>query len=162
MYYVNWARMFINVIIPLLCLLYCNAMVYKRIKVPLKESDQPSGLMERDLARVLIVIVVVFVLCNIMRLLLNFHEAINITHMLACRDAGHMHISLIFSVAVTFNELLLTINSSVNMIIYCCLNSKFRSVMFCQTNDSRMIENDVEDNNKASQMIELKKHVEVN
>ena len=31
-----------------------------------------------------------------------------------------------FSIASQFNELILTLNSSVNMIIYCCLNKSFR------------------------------------
>ena len=151
-YYVNYGRLFITGIIPLLCLLYCNTMIFKRIKEVTRYSGQPRQQMEHKLAKVLIVIVLVFIICHIPRLGLNFHEAM---------AGDNICLSVWILVSLSINKLFLTINSSVNVFIYCCLDRKFRAIIFCQTNNSRNREHNYEEPTIGTQMLEINSHVEI-
>ena len=43
-----------------------------------------------------------------------------------CMDAGHQGFSLWSMVLITVSHVLLVLNSSINLLIYCFLSSKFR------------------------------------
>ena len=73
---------------------------------------------ESDLAIVLIGIVVVFVLSHVLRIFLNVYEWIHHDTQTTCLE-----------ITKVFNDLFLVLNSSCNMIIYCCLNSRFRKYL---------------------------------
>ena len=83
---------------------------------------------ERGLAMVMAGIVVVFIICHSLRPIVFSYLLLTLDTMHTCNQAGSVTFlgplwsHLLFS----FNNLLLTINSSVNMVIYCCVNARFR------------------------------------
>ena len=81
---------------------------------------------EKELARVLIGIVVIFIFCHLLRLMINFYETLVIRNAIACELAGRNGFPLLGFIFITLSELLLVINSSLNMVIYCCINGNFR------------------------------------
>ena len=124
-YYNNLARLILLGIIPLTLLAYFNCMIYKGMKLPSFLSQQENvkekrRMQESELATVLIGIVVVFVSSHILRIFLNVSE------MIMVQDVINPCYPTWCQVAQTFNDLFLALNSSSNMIIYCCLNSTFR------------------------------------
>ena len=84
---------------------------------------------EKELAKVLIGIVVTFVCCHIIRIILNFYDAMVWKDVLkhGCKPT---EVDILFPLWVMILEnishVMLSIASSVNIIIYCCLNAKFR------------------------------------
>ena len=136
-YYINLAALLVLGVIPIFLLTYFNCVIYLKIKNPEifspKEGNVSNRLntsrstnQEKDLAKVLIGIVIMFILCHTLRLIINFYETIVIRQALACEMAGKNDFPLWGFITITFSELLLVINSSLNMIIYCCLNENFR------------------------------------
>ena len=138
-YYINLAVLFVLGVIPVSLLAYFNCVIYLKIKPPtilLHTEDSVGGSTsrissctsahEKDLARVLIGIVIMFILCHILRLLINFYETIVIRNAIACESAGMNDFPLWGFITITCSELLLVFNSSLNMIIYCCINQNFR------------------------------------
>ena len=130
-YYVNLATLIVQGIVPLILLAYWNYNIYKNIRSSTNLLHESINLNNRDktehsLSRVLIGIVFAFVLCHALRIFLDVHEATWIKHVQACMSKGRRGISLWVFVAMEFSSLLLVVSSSINMIIYCCLNSSFR------------------------------------
>ena len=131
-YYVNLATLIVQGIVPLVLLAYWNYNIYKNIRSSTNLLHESMNLNNRDktehsLSRVLIGIVFAFVLCHALRIFLDCHEAIWIKHVQACMSQGRRGISLWVFVSMEFSSLLLVVSSSINMIIYCCLNTNFRS-----------------------------------
>ena len=135
-YYINLAVLFVLGIIPVSLLAYFNCVIYIKIKPPTillhtEDCGSTSRIssctsQEKDLARVLIGIVILFILCHILRLIINFYETIVIKNAIACESAGKYDFPLWGFISITCSELLLVLNSSLNMIIYCCINGSFR------------------------------------
>ena len=136
MYYRNLAWFLLLGIIPLILLAYWNYNIYKHMKSSSNLVEQNSETtrlytqsrnnQENELAKVLIGIVIMFVCCHALRFFINFYEAIIIKRLIWCHSKRQNGFSLWFLIAVDIKELMLVINSSTNMIIYCCLNSNFR------------------------------------
>ena len=153
-YYINYGRLFITGIVPFLGLFFCNIMVYIQMKKLMRFSDQSESKKEYELARVLVVIVLVFIICHIPRLGLNLGESIN--------QGNNCHYQSLWIIScLVINKLFLAINSSANVLIYGCLNEKFRSAMFCRRNNARNRDSNLEETNMATQMVELPSHVQV-
>ena len=130
-YYISLARFLVTGIIPLVLLAYWNYNIYKYMKSSSncveQNSSRPSrNSQENELARVLLGIVIMFVCCHTLKLFLNFYEAIMIENIRSCISTGKTGISFWIQITTAFNALMVAINSSANMIIYCCLNSNFR------------------------------------
>ena len=121
----------------------------------LRFLDQSESKKEYELARVLVVIVLVFIVCHIPRLGLNLDESIN------SGNNCHYEPSLGMISCLMINKLFLTVNSSANVLIYGCLNKKFRSAMFCRRNNTRNREYNLEETNMATQMVELPSYAQV-
>ena len=153
-YYTHYGKLFITGIVPFMGLGFCNIMVFLQMTKLMRFSDQTGSQKEYELARVLMVIVLVFIICHIPKLGLNLEESINSRNV--CQP------SLWMMSCWAINELFLAINSSVNVIIYGCLNKKFRSAMFCKANNLTSKEYNLEETNVATQMVEVPSHVEVN
>ena len=131
-YYVNLATLIVQGIVPLVLLAYWNYGIYVHICSSNNLVHNSINMynrikMEHSLSRVLIGIVFAFVLCHALRIFLDFHEAIWIKHVQACMDQGRRGISLWVFVSMEFSSLFLVIGSSINMIVYCCLNTGFRT-----------------------------------
>ena len=132
-YYVNWARLLVLGVIPFVLLVYYNYNIYKRLTLPsILCQVQPTLALrsnQESKARVLIVIVITFIFCHSIRIILNFYEMfVDLTPQMhsECATAGKSGVARWVLIASPFSELMLIVNSSVNMIIYCCLNTVFR------------------------------------
>ena len=94
--------------------------IYLQVRLANKELQRLSRLQRKELslAVMLLFVVIVFFVCNILALIVNVLEMMGIT---------------IFMLTMLSN-LLVTVNSSVNFIIYCIFGQKFRRLflqLFC-------------------------------
>ena len=129
-YYNNAARLLLLGIIPLGLLAYFNYMIYRGMRLPSFLSDQANirqqrKMQEADMATVLIGIVVVFVTSHALRIFLNIYEMVKKLQ----KDDGKSCYPTWLDLTKVLNDLFLILNSSSNMIIYCCLNSTFRKYL---------------------------------
>ncbi len=81
---------------------------------------------EDNLAAIFMGFALVFLLCHLPRLLLNIHELLTIKYALECTRRGQQGFSLWSLVLISVSHVLLVLNSSINILIYCLLSSKFR------------------------------------
>ena len=138
-YYINPATLTVTGIIPLGLLAYWNSIIYQKIKSSSRWHAQHSirrsirrtngQRQESEFAKVLIGIVITFICSHSLRVILNFHEAIGTKHTLECFENGKDGVPFWILMTGELNKLLLVTNSSVNIIIYGCLNSKFRKTL---------------------------------
>ena len=139
-YYINLAVLLVLGIIPLCLLAYFNCIIYLQLKPPTillysenrgSTSSHISNFTnhEKELARVLIGIVIMFLVCHFLRLMINFYETIVFRNAIACELAGQNDFPLWGFMSITCSELLLVLNSSLNIVIYCCINENFRKRM---------------------------------
>ena len=85
---------------------------------------------EKEFAKVMIGIVVSFVATHALRAVLNFHEAIAAKDTLICIEQGKQGVPFWVLITSEFSKLVLVMNSSINSVIYCCMNSSFRKALF--------------------------------
>ena len=133
-YYICLCRLIVLGIIPFSLLTFFNCAIYNRIKQPMPLIDDTTlstrirRNQENDLSKVLFAIVGICIICHTLRFFLNFYEMIWINNLLACIQAGAKREFPVWShVVQEFSRLLLILNSSVNIVIYCCFNAKFRN-----------------------------------
>ena len=129
-YYNNLTRLLLLGVIPLGLLAYFNCMIYRGMRLPAFLSEQTSvkeqrKMQESDLATVLIGIVAVFVTSHALRIFLNVYEMIKKLQKGEEKSCYPTWLDL----TKVLNDLFLVLNSSSNMIIYCCLNSTFRKYL---------------------------------
>ena len=130
-YYICLCRLIVLGVIPFSLLAFYNCAIYKRLSQPSKmiEENFPTRIrrnQENDLAKVLFAIVALCVVCHTLRFFLNFYEMIWINNILSCMQAGERDFPAWSHIVQEFSRLLLVLNSSVNIVIYCCFNAKFR------------------------------------
>ncbi|XP_064114594.1 FMRFamide receptor-like isoform X1 [Macrobrachium nipponense] len=118
--YIMWMYLFVMYLVPFLSLMVFNSFIYREVRAANQERKRLSRLERKEigLAVMLLVVVTVFFLCNVLAFIINVLELSRI---------------VIDELTVASN-LLVTINSSVNFIIYCIFGQKFRRVflkMFC-------------------------------
>lgn len=136
LYYTNIATFFVLGVFPISLLTYYNFKIYKGIKSSniVIEQDNTKSVrfkQEKSLSTVMIGIVVVFMVCHSLRNILAFYIMTKLDILERCHNAGRLiALPLWCYILYTVNYLLLTINSSINMIVYCCLNSRFRKHLF--------------------------------
>ncbi|KAK8391711.1 hypothetical protein O3P69_017321 [Scylla paramamosain] len=117
-----WLYLFVMYLVPFLCLMIFNFFIYREVRAANHERQQLSRLQRKEigLAVMLLVVVSVFFLCNVLAFIINILELMAI---------------VVEELTMTSN-LLVTINSSVNFIIYCIFGQKFRKLllqMFCSS-----------------------------
>ena len=81
---------------------------------------------EDNMAVIFMGFILVFLVCHLPRLLLNIHELVTLQHAMECQKAGLNPFPLWSLITITVSHILLVINSSTNIFIYCILSSKFR------------------------------------
>ncbi|KAG7168255.1 FMRFamide receptor-like [Homarus americanus] len=118
--YIMWVYLIVMYLVPFLSLMIFNFFIYKEVRAANHERQQLSRLQRKEigLAVMLLVVVTVFFVCNVLAFIINVLELLDIT---------------IAELTMSSN-LLVTINSSVNFIIYCIFGQKFRKLflrMFC-------------------------------
>lgn len=124
-FYVHWMYLIFICFIPFATLSFFNIMIYRQIRKANKERLRISRSEKREisLAMMLICVVIVFLVCNILALVLNMLEAFyNIT----------------LDNVNQISNLLVTINSSVNFIIYVIFGEKFKRIFFGMVCKKRM------------------------
>jgi hypothetical protein len=120
--YIHWLYLIFINFIPFLGLMFFNAMIYRQVRKANRERQRLSRTEKREigLATMLFCVVIVFLSCNILALIINIIEAFS----------GQIHDFL-----VKTSNLLVTINSSVNFIIYVTFGEKFKRIfllLFCK------------------------------
>jgi 7 transmembrane receptor (rhodopsin family) len=120
--YIHWMAFFCIYFIPFLCITLFNVMIYRQVRKANRERQKLSRTEKREigLATMLFCVVIVFMCCNILALIINFIESVS-------REIN-THL-------VKLSNLLVTINSSVNFIIYVIFGEKFKRIfllLFCK------------------------------
>ncbi|XP_053987232.1 FMRFamide receptor-like [Hylaeus volcanicus] len=121
--YVHWMYFFICYLFPFLALVVFNAAIYLRVRKANRDLQQLSRHQRREigLATMLLCVVIVFLICNILPLASNIHETFLNDPPLWLVQTGN---------------LLVTINSSINFIIYVIFGRKFKRIflkLFCSS-----------------------------
>ena len=110
-----------------------------RIPALLLENNLDSGVgvrsevrrnQENDAAKVLIGIVAVFIICHTLRVTSDVYEMINIEKIIYCRSKGSHGVHAWFLMLNEFSGAMVTLNSSVNMIIYGLIKPNIRQHIF--------------------------------
>lgn len=120
--YIHWLYLVFIYFIPFLSLSILNAMIYKQVRKANRERQRLSRMEKREigLATMLLCVVIVFLMCNILALVINVLEAFY---------------NSINDYLVKTSNMLVTINSSVNFIIYVIFGEKFKRIfllLFCK------------------------------
>ena len=105
-----------------------------------RTPDTTRRCQENEAARILIGIVVVFIFCHAARVISDFYEMIYIENITACHSIGK---NGVHSWVLAVNEIsgaMITLNSSVNMIIYGLIKPNIRKHIF-RCENSRTQEN---------------------
>ncbi|XP_072935427.1 FMRFamide receptor-like [Epargyreus clarus] len=122
--YIHWMYLVVMYIVPFSALAALNACIVRQVRRAQAERARLSRVQRRELglATMLLVVVLVFFLCNLLPLVTNAFEVF----------LGEAFDNL--DPLVKTSNLLVTINSSVNFVIYVIFGEKFKRVflkMFC-------------------------------
>ena len=129
-WYLNWANFIMLGAIPFTIISILNYKIHRVIKT--KRRLVKRIRQEDSLSWILMMIIVTFLVCHTLRLLLNMHEIYVVEEMDFCRcsDLGGFPIWILILGFVS--PVLLALNSSINLLIYCVFGTKFREVLCCQ------------------------------
>lgn len=113
--YIHWCYLIVNNIIPFLTLAILNCLIYMQVKRANRERQRLSRSEKREigLATMLLCVVIVFFMLNFLPLVLNISEAFY---------------SVVDHKLTKVSNLLITINSSVNFLIYIIFGEKFKRI----------------------------------
>ncbi|XP_040583738.1 FMRFamide receptor-like [Lepeophtheirus salmonis] len=114
-FYIAWMYVIFMYIIPFVSLAILNFKIYRTVRLANIERRALSNQQKRDfgLATMLMIIVIVFFLCNILALIVNILEVLGIE----------------ISELTHASNLMVTFNSSVNFFIYSIFGDKFQRVL---------------------------------
>ena len=120
--YIHWLYMIFIYFLPFTSIAVFNMMIYQQVRKANRERQRLSRTEKREigLATMLIIIVIIFFICNVLALITNILEAFY---------------GIIKDELVKTSNLLVTINSSVNFIIYVIFGEKFKRIfllLFCK------------------------------
>ncbi len=120
--YMTWLYLVVMYLVPFLSLAVFNLWIYLEVRRANSERARLTRLQQKEigLATMLMVVVFVFFVCNVLALVVNILEVMSIN---------------VMELNNTSN-LLVTLNSSVNFIIYCIFGDKFKRIflrMFCSS-----------------------------
>ncbi len=82
---------------------------------------------EDSLAVVFMAIIFIFLVSHAPRILLDIHELVTIENNRLCNELGRDNFEMWSFLLLNVSHFLLVLNSSVNMVVYCLLGSKFRA-----------------------------------
>ncbi|CAK1547972.1 unnamed protein product [Leptosia nina] len=122
--YIHWMYLVVMYIVPFTALAVLNACIVRQVRRAQRERARLSRVQRRELslASMLVAVVLVFFLCNLLPLLTNAFEVF----------LGDAFDNL--DPLVKTSNLLVTINSSVNFVIYVIFGEKFKRIflkLFC-------------------------------
>jgi len=114
--YINWLYLIFLYLTPICLLSVLNILIYREVRraTTLRADISRSQARELGLASMLLCVVMVFLLCNFPAMVVNILE----------------HFGCLYHPLTQTNNLLITINSSVNFIIYCIFGHKFKRIFW--------------------------------
>ena len=140
-YYTHWTRLLATGIIPLVFLVTTNTMVIIKVKEGKIESFKLRQQLQRNprlqnerkptstyLSLALTGIVLVYIICNLPRLILNMVEYSLLSEIYTLDDCGCTKAPWWISSFIRSSHLLLTVNCSVNFFIYISFSKRFKKV----------------------------------
>ena len=120
-------------VIPLVLLAYFNKKIHAAIKLPPNielQGDEEMACINREkrLSRVLMRIVIVFIVCHTPRITWYIYNATNYKSIVYCalQNPTNSGLSPWSGILGLLYDMFIVINSSVNTIVYCTANDKFR------------------------------------
>ena len=121
-------------VIPLLALAYLNWRIFNAVRsssmLVQEHRRREQQQKENDLARVLIGIILLFIVCHTFRVTIEIDNMLTAEIVDICYELCLPTFAKWSSLLDPLSELMMVINSASNMIIYCCLNSTFRKLIF--------------------------------
>ena len=153
--YILLANFIVMAFLPFLILTITNTMLYRTITTSSTNNRRTNNRHKRDqsIAMILVGIVIVFVLCNMFRIIINLYEVFHLAFQGGDVTSNwpnwYCQTTSVFLIEVTlfienflnsiyvsrcavlshFSHLLLVLNSSVNIIIYGWKDAKFRELL---------------------------------
>jgi len=114
--YITWMYLIFLYLVPFTLLAVFNILIFREVRRANKVRAQLSRNQKREigLAIMLFCVVIVFFFCNFLALVVNILE----------------HFGKMFHPLTQTNNLLITVNSSVNFVIYCIFGEKFKRIFF--------------------------------
>ncbi|XP_060526784.1 FMRFamide receptor [Cylas formicarius] len=124
--YIHWLYLICMYLLPFISLAVLNGAIYRQVLKANRERQRLSRLQQREigLATMLMCVVAVFFVCNLLPMVINIVE----TFKIPTEDVFDI------TMMINLSNLLVTINSSVNFIIYVIFGEKFQRlflVLFC-------------------------------
>jgi len=115
--YMTWLYLVVMYFLPFVGLTGFNLFIYKQVRQANLERAQLTHSQKKEisLATMLMVVVSVFFICNILALVVNILESV---------------IKVEIIILNRISNLLVTLNSSVNFIIYCIFGDKFKRIFY--------------------------------
>ncbi|XP_023346387.1 FMRFamide receptor isoform X2 [Eurytemora carolleeae] len=128
-YYIHWTRLILTGVGPFLYLSAMNLMIYCRMQRPTTVVQRRSAAAKKagNLASILLVIVLVFLVSNVPRLIVNLAE-----FYFQNPENGYFCDPVWWQILISVSHLFLTLNSSLNFLIYCSVGEKFKKI-FCKS-----------------------------
>lgn len=125
--YIHWLYLVFIYLLPFTSITFFNTMIYSQVRKANRERQRLSRTEKREigLATMLFCVVIVFLLCNVLALVNNILESFY---------------DQISDILVKTSNLLVTINSSVNFLIYVIFGEKFKRIfliLFCKRRKGR-------------------------
>ena len=137
-YYLGIIKIVVLGLFPLLSLSYLNWRIFNVVRASaasFQERDKyEQQKKENELARVLIGIIILFVVCHTFRVVIEIDNIAGLSNPAAIVKVCHTlclpEFTLWSTVVDPLSELMMVVNSASNMVIYVCLNANFRKLMF--------------------------------
>lgn len=98
-----------------------NSTFHKQKKKDIRRKNEDS------LAMVFMIIILIFLVCHAPRIILDINELATIKMSEYCASVDKYQYSFWSIIVLNISHFLLVVNSSVNMIVYCLLGSRFRA-----------------------------------
>ena len=137
-YYLGIIKIVFLGLFPLISLSYLNWRIFNVVRASaasFQERDRyEQQKKENELARVLIGIIILFVVCHTFRVIIEIDNIAGLSNPAAMVKVCHAlclpEFTLWSTVVDPLSELMMVVNSASNMVIYVCLNDNFRKLMF--------------------------------
>ena len=98
----------------------------KRRRFKTKRLYPKKNVVEDSMGMVFVMIILIFLICHFPRILLDAYEIASVEWTEYCEAHDKLALSFWSLILVSISHVLLVLSSSVNMIIYCVLGTKFR------------------------------------
>ncbi|CAG0917129.1 unnamed protein product [Notodromas monacha] len=114
--YVHWIYSIVMFVVPFSCLVVLNIFIFVQVWRASKERMELTLSQKRELglATMILIVALVFLACNTLALIVNVLE---------------MYSSPVINYLTPISNLLVTVNSSANFVIYCIFGQKFQKIL---------------------------------